>query len=219
MSAAVIGVCLAGSVGILLRTLVVGAVRVPSDSMEDTILPGDYVLVNRLVARRQLLLQVPFVLISPRVVEIPPIRPIRLGDVLVVHPPVALGRGRFPANAYLLKRCVGTPGDTLVFRGPMLTVNGRAVAFPPTARQTRTPAMFTAPDAPVVLVVPPGSYFMMGDNPAQSEDSRVWGPVPFASIVGSAALVYWSVGPSSQTMQSGPGTSSVRWDRLGILVR
>ena len=218
-SAALLGFCLAAAVGLVLRTFVVSAVRVHSRSMEDTILPGDYVLVNRLVAPRPLLLQIPFAGLSPRVVEIPPIRPIRLGDVLVIHPPAGLTRELYPATAFLLKRCVGTPGDTLVFRGSTLVVNGRVVSFPPTAVQSRTPTPFTEFHAPVILVVPPETYFMMGDNPANSEDSRVWGPVSYRSIVGSAAMVYWSVTPASRTGLPGSGSSSVRWDRLGVFIR
>jgi len=218
-SAALLGICLAAAVGLVLRTFVVSAVRVPSRSMEDTILPGDYILVNRLVAPRRFLLQIPFAASPPRVVEIPPIRPIRLGDVLVIHPPAGLAQEVFPANAFLLKRCVGTPGDTLVFRGSTLMVNGRVVSFPPTAVQSRTPAAFTESHAPVILVVPPETYFLMGDNPANSEDSRVWGPVSYRSIIGAAAIVYWSVTPASRTGPSGTGGSSVRWDRLGVLIR
>lgn len=218
-SAALLGICLAAAVGLVLRTFVVSAVRVHSRSMEDTILPGDHVLVNRLVVPRPLLLQIPFAGSSPRVVEIPPIRPIRLGDVLVLHPPAGLARELYPATAFLLKRCVGTPGDTLVFHGSTLSVNGRVVSFPPTAVQSRTPAPFTASHTPVIVVVPPETYFMMGDNPANSEDSRVWGPVSYASIVGSAAMVYWSVTPASPTGLSGSGSVSVRWDRLGVLIR
>jgi signal peptidase I len=218
-SAALLGFCLAAVVGLVLRTFVVSAVRVHSRSMEETILPGDHVLVNRLVVPRRLLLQIPFAGWSPRVVEIPPIRPIRLGDVLVIHPPAGLTRELYPATAFLLKRCVGTPGDTLVFRGSTLAVNGRVVSFPPTAVQSRTPTPFTEFHAPVILVVPPETYFMMGDNPANSEDSRVWGPVSYRSIVGSAAVVYWSVTPGSRTGLSGSSSSSVRWDRLGVFIR
>ena len=218
-SAALLGFCLAAVVGLVLRTFVVSAVRVHSRSMEETILPGDHVLVNRLVVPRRLLVQIPFAATSPLVLKIPPIRPVRLGDVLVLHPPAGIARDHFPATAFLLKRCVGTPGDTLVFRGSTLAVNGRVVSFPPTAVQSSTPTPFTEFHAPVILVVPPETYFMMGDNPANSEDSRVWGPVSYASIVGSAAMVYWSVTPASPTGLSGSGGSSVRWDRLGVFIR
>jgi signal peptidase I len=218
-SAALLGVCLAVSAGVLLRTYVVSAVRVPSGSMEDTILPGDHVLVNKLVAPRSFVVQFPFAPPMPVILHIPAVRSIRLGEVLVIRPPAGLPHGLPPRDVYLLKRCVGTPGDTLCFTGSTLSVNGRGVSFPPTARQERAPDLLTETAGPVSVIVPPGSYYVMGDNPGDSEDSRAWGPVPYASIVGSAAMIYWSVAPPSPGRLPASGKASVRWDRIGVLVR
>lgn len=219
VSAAGLGICLAVSAGILLRTFVISAVRVPSGSMEDTILPGDHVLVNKLVAPRPLLVQFPFAPPSPIVLHIPAVRSIRLGDVLVIRPPAGVLHGLPPRDVYLLKRCVGTPGDTLRFSGATLSVNGKAVMFPPSAKQERAPHLLTETAAPVSVIVPPGSYYVMGDNPGDSEDSRAWGPVPYASIVGSAAMIYWSVAPPSPDRSAASRKATVRWNRIGVLIR
>jgi signal peptidase I len=188
-------------------------------SMEDTVLPGDHVLVNKLVVPRRLLVQFPFVPLSPVTLVIPAVRSLRLGDVLVVRPPALVAQRLLPRDAYILKRCVGLPGDTLRFEGFLLRVNGRVVSLPPTAKQARDPRLVTETGTPYTIIVPQGSYFMMGDNPGRSEDSRVWGPVPNDAIVGSAAIVYWSVAPAAPGIDPEGGHASVRWDRIGVLIR
>jgi len=218
-TAALLGILLAVVAGLLLRTYVVGAVHVPSRSMEQTVLPGDFVLVNKLVAPHSLLVQLPFAPPYPILIEIPGLRPLRVGDVLVIRPPASMFRLRSGRNAYILKRCVGTPGDTLVFDRSVLTVNGRRVLFPQTAEQHRTPRTLVETEAPVRVIVQPDTYYLLGDNPGQSEDSRTWGPVPTSSIVGSAAAIYWSVETDGAKSAPDSWFHSVRWDRIGKLVR
>ncbi|MCC6396260.1 MAG: signal peptidase I [Bacteroidetes bacterium] len=218
-TAAMLGFVLAIIAGLLLRTYVVGAVHVPSRSMERTVLPGDFVLVNKLVASRPLLVQIPFAPPYPLLVKIPGLRPLRVGDVLVIRPPSSLFRTRPGSSVYILKRCVGTPGDTLVFDRSVLTVNGRRVLFPETAEQRRMPRTLVETEAPVKVIVGPDTYYLLGDNPGESVDSRTWGPVPAASIVGSAAAIYWSVETDDTKRASDSWFHSVRWDRIGRLVR
>ena len=129
-TAVLLGILLAVVAGLLLRTYVVGAVHVPSRSMERTVLPGDFVLVNKLVAPRSLLVQLPFAPPYPLLVEIPGLRPLRVGDVLVIRPPASVFRLRSGRNVYILKRCVGTPGDTILVRNTELFVNGQRFPDP-----------------------------------------------------------------------------------------
>ncbi len=218
-SAALLGIGLAVLTGLLLRTFVVGAVRVPSRSMEATILPGDHVLVNKLVASRPLLLQFPFAPPHPLLVTVPGVRPLRVGDVLVIRPPGAGAQQRLGRDVFFLKRCVGTPGDTLTFHRTALSVNGQRVIFPATAVQRQRPGLLVESDVPVTVIVPPDTYYMLGDNPEDSADSRVWGPVPYTSIVGSAVMIYWSVLAVGDGGPEETGSRSVRWDRIGVMIR
>jgi signal peptidase I len=162
-------------VALAVQSWIVKPYRIPSESMLDTLRPGDRVLVNRVV----------YHLHDPR-----------RGDVVVFHYP------RDPAVIFI-KRVVGVPGDVLEARGGRLYVNGRRVAEPyvhrtggdadPTVAQAAITGS-TVHD-PWSLAepyrVPPGEYFVMGDNRTDSDDSRDWGTVPRAAIVGEGLATYW----------------------------
>jgi signal peptidase I len=149
--------------------------RIPSGSMLDTLRPGDRVLVNRMVYR---------------------LRDPQRGDVIVFRYPQDPG-------VVFIKRVVGAPGDLLEVRRGRLYVNGRRVAEPyvhrsggrsdPTVAQAAV-AGSTMHD-PWSLAkpyrVPAGNYFVMGDNRTDSDDSRDWGTVPRAAIVGEGLATYW----------------------------
>lgn len=152
--------------------------RIPSPSMAATLRPGDRVLVNRVVYR----------LHAPR-----------RGDIIVF---------RYPENEdfVFIKRVVGVPGDVLQARGGTLYVNGRALPEG-YVRRVRGDAVPTEPAGPIPgttmtepwaleepYTVPDAEYFVMGDNRTDSDDSRVWGAVPAADIIGEAFAVYWPVG-------------------------
>ena len=169
------------------KTLILDAVHVPSGSMENTLLVGDFVLVNKIVYGSR----TPFF-------SLPGFgRPAR-GDVIVFYAP-----DRTPGELYV-KRLAGLPGDTVMFRGGDLFVNGSEVAPPSAAKPSSAPAPDFGP-----VVVPRDRFFALGDNREGSLDSRSWGCVPFGSIVGRAMMVYWSV-------DAGRG---IRWARPGTLVR
>lgn len=206
------GLVLALAAGLLLRAFVIGAVRVPSRSMAATVQPGDHVLVSKLVAHRSFSLPLPFC-DEPLRLHLPLLRPIRRGDVVVAVPPSPGIPAEPRGTIFVLKRCAGVPGDTLVFSGEHLTVNGRRLILPATAMQSRIPAWLPVAGRPDTVIVPPGAYFLLGDNPRESVDSRTWGPVPAASITGIATIVYWS------TVRTPDGGLSVRWDRIGTVIR
>ena len=162
--------------------------QIPSGSMEDTLLVGDFIFVNRFVYG----LQVPLT-----DVQLPGFRDPQRGDVIVFRYPPD------PSKNYI-KRVVGVPGDTVKVNRRKVMISGDYIDEPYTKHihpQTlpsdyEDPRIFP-PGAgnrhyfgPVV--VPEGHYLVMGDNRDNSEDSRVWGFVPEDHIKGDALFIYWS---------------------------
>lgn len=149
--------------------------KIPSGSMEDTLLVGDYIMVNRF-------------LYAPTSFDweerILPIRDLRRGDVVVFKYPET------PEIDYI-KRIVGVPGDTIEVREGYLYVNGVKQPEP----YVRDEYRIVEPYSP--HVVPPDCYFAMGDHRNRSADSRVWGFVPRALVKGRALFVWWSYDESS----------------------
>ncbi|MEY4609361.1 MAG: hypothetical protein RL625_1578 [Gemmatimonadota bacterium] len=215
---------------VLVRALVVEAFRIPSGSMEGTLLIGDFLLVNKLLYGAEL----PVVK-----TQLPPIRDPRHGDVVVF---------RWPEDPrkHFVKRLVGAPGDTLEMREGVLWRNGHAqreryahqlpevrdgtvVEFA-WQRAHLVPSVDAAHYMPSrddwgPLVVAPRHYFVLGDNRDNSLDSRYWGFVPDTLIRGAPLLVYFSLRPDSSERSGGGSsdrsgwTSRIRWERLGSLVQ
>ncbi len=155
---------------IFTRAFVFQQSKIPSGSMEDTLLIGDYIMVNRFVYAATT-----FDWES----KLLPVRNVRRGDVVVFkYPPE-------PEIDYI-KRVVGLPGDEVGLRQGRLYVNGEAVDEPYVSEGYRERENF-GPET-----VPPDHYFVMGDHRNRSSDSRVWGPVPRQLIKGRALLVWWS---------------------------
>lgn len=159
------------SVALLIQAFLVKPYRIPSESMEDTLLIGDRVLVDR---------------ISWRFSD-----PAR-GDIVVFHPPFA--------GPVLIKRIIGMPGDEISLAGDVVRVNGQALSEPYVRRVDGAPVPTEPFDngLPWALqqpyVVPQGSYFVMGDNRVDSGDSREFGPVSRGQLVGKAFARYWPPG-------------------------
>lgn len=159
------GVVVVGAilVALLVKTFLIQAFQIPSASMHPTLLEGDRVLVNKLSYR---------------------LHDINRGDVVVFRRPVNMSAGPNDPED-LIKRVVGLPGDTLQTRGDTLYVNGRALHEPYLAKGTSTLNI----DEPVT--VPAGRIWVMGDNRGDSQDSRVFGPIPQDSVVGRAFVRMW----------------------------
>lgn len=201
---------------LLLRTFVVEAYRIPSSSMERTLLAGDFLLVNKWVYGAE----IPFTR-----TRLPALRPPKHGDVIVFDWPVDPGKA-------FVKRLVGLPGDTLQMRAGRLARNGRLVREPyvrlgATAIERRTDPVVSRAEAGTTmgasraewgpLVVPPGHLFVLGDNRENSLDSRYWGFVPVTLLRGAPWFVYYSFTPDSAAPV--PWLTHVRWGRIGTAVR
>ncbi len=187
-------VVLAILVALLVRSSVVEAFWVPSGSMLPTIQIGDHLFVNKLAYGMHL----PF--ISQEVAQW---RPLHRGDIVVFRSPV-------DPQIDLIKRVIGVAGDTVEIRNKQLFIN-REPMPDPYANFTDTHVRDAAPrDNFGPVTVPPGKFFVMGDNRDQSYDSRYWGFADERDVKGQATFIYWSW--NSQTHW-------LRWDRFGHFIR
>ena len=196
---------------LFLLTFVLQPFLIPSESMEHTLLVGDFLLVNK---------QIFAPAGTPGSLDrwLMPSRDVQRGDIVVFHhaqPP------------YLVKRVVGIPGDHIRIEDGRVTVNGVSLSEPYAAFEPAAPNPFrdnfpakTYTDPNIdpewwrqlqsltqdgELVVPPGEYFMLGDNRNHSKDSRFWGFVPRDAIVARPLVIYFSLRrPSSTDVQQAP---------------
>jgi signal peptidase I len=183
-------------IAVFVITFVVQAFQIPSPSMENTLLVGDYLLVNKLCYGGGSLGD-----------YIMPYRRVRRGDIVVFHYPVN------PAQ-HFVKRVIGVPGDRVRLVNRQVFVNGAPLkeSYAHFSRPANDlfrdnfPRLDVAPGPTPEwwvqlrklvedgqLIVPDGHYFVMGDNRDNSYDSRYWGFVPQTNIIGRPLLIYWSV--------------------------
>jgi signal peptidase I len=218
---------------IFVITFIVQAFQIPSGSMENTLLIGDFLLVDKLHFAGQ-----------PIPGHLLPYGTIKRGDIVVFYFPV-------DASQFLVKRVIGLPGDHIRLRNRTVYVNGEPLQesyvvhkqwmpdgyrdnFPNQQsysreidRRWRYELASYVKDGEVV--VPPDHYFVMGDNRDNSSDSRYWGFVPRANIIGRPLVIYLSVRGSEagrsgdKLIHSGPTLAHLlqlaRWDRVFHLVR
>ncbi len=181
----VVIVAVALGLALFIQAFLVKPYRIPSESMEPTLDVGQRVLVDRIGNRFG----------DPSV-----------GDIVVFHPPqgsetnqcgAPTARGQAcsrptpkRSNVNFIKRVVAGPGDTIAIRDGRVVRNGKLQK----ERYIRPCSGGEACDFPVPIKVPPGDWFMMGDNRGSSDDSRFWGPVPRGWIIGGAFATYWPPG-------------------------
>jgi len=169
---------------LFIRTFVVQAFKIPTGSMENNLLIGDHLLVNKFVfgpttsrLERALL----------------PVADVKRGDVIVFKYPEEPERD-------FIKRVIGLPGETLEVRDKKVFVNGTALDEPyahylqPVASPSEFHEVtsFDVRDRYGPVTVPPNQFFMMGDNRDNSQDSRYWGFLPRENIKGKSLVIYWS---------------------------
>jgi signal peptidase I len=176
-------VAVALGLALAIQALIVKPFRIPSESMVPTLQVSQRVLVDR----------VSFRFSEPHA-----------GDIVVFKPPAgadigicgnesapgdaACGRPtEARSDANFIKRIVGEPGDRLHIQNGRAYINGRLQDEP----FIRPSADCEICDLPRDITIPPGHFFMMGDNRGQSADSRQWGPVPKEWIIGNAFFTYW----------------------------
>ena len=200
---------------IVLRTFFIQAYKIPSGSMEPTLLIGDHIIVNKL----KFGLRFPDSLfgLTPFANELPygkyifDFSRVDRGDIVVFV---------FPQDETkdFIKRVIAVPGDTVEVKAGALYLNGARVPdvhahfeIPADARVQSSERDYFGP-----FKVPPGDYFMMGDNRDRSYDSRFWGPVTRDAIEGRAMFIYWSCADDSSPLTC---LYDVRWSRLFHVVR
>ena len=227
-------------VALFILTFIAQPFRIPSESMERTLLVGDFLLVNKMIYARP----GPFRSLLPY-------REVSRGDVVVF---------RFPLDPtdYVVKRVIAIPGDRVRLRDGIVYLNGAPLrepyavyeaAYRDQFRDQFPAGMFTDPGVDTHwwlemrnnleggdLVVPPGSYFVLGDNRNHSRDSRYWGFVPRAAILGRPFIIYFSLRrpsatdtptlPDDKLGKFGHDSDAVtsvadfaRWDRMFRIVR
>src|SRR5512137_1399161 len=163
---------------LIIRTFFVQAFKIPSGSMEDTMLVGDHLLVTKFLYGSK----IPFT--DTKIFKI---RDPQRGDVIVFEYP------EDPSKDFI-KRVIGLPGDEIQVVSKTVMVNGKPYANPHEIHKEKDviPAAQNPRDNTKAIKVPPGSYFVMGDNRDRSYDSRFWGFVTMDKIKGLAFIKYWS---------------------------
>lgn len=163
---------------LFVRTFFVQAFKIPSGSMEPTLLIGDHLLVNKFLYGTK----IPFTDI-----KVLPIREPERGDVVVFIYPVDTSKD-------FIKRVIGLPGDKVEVRNKKVYVNDSAIPDPHAhfADDMIYPKGSDPRDNFGPVTVPPDSLFVMGDNRDRSYDSRFWGFVRKSEIKGKAFMLYWS---------------------------
>jgi len=206
---------------LFVRTFMIEAFQIPTSSMENTLLVGDFLFVNKMVYGAE---------IPGTDLEFPAFTKPSRADVIVFEPPDSAEQ---PPNTNYVKRIVGVPGDTLSMYGSILHVNGISIDEPyaRTARylggglnsnvawqeeylisEAQGQSYRPTQDNWGPIVVPPDNYFVMGDNRANSEDSRYWGFVPEDAIRGRPLVVYYSY--DRRSSGTFPWITEIRWDRV-----
>lgn len=185
-------------IAIFIITFCVQPFRIPSESMESTLLVGDFLLVNKQSASPS----------TGGTAGIFPASTIHRGDIIVFHDPV-------DSTLHLVKRVIGLPGDHLRLHAGQVFINGHALSEPYAVYRPSPPdnfrdnfPRFQSADPEIdshwwirmrslidngELIIPTGNYFVMGDNRNDSEDSRYWGFVTEKAMVGRPMMVYFSV--------------------------
>ena len=226
------------AIAVFVVTFLAQAFTIPSESMEQTLLIGDYLLVDKLCYGEAGILS-----------RLLPYRKIKHGDVIVFHYPVN------PAQDFV-KRVVALPGDRIRIVNKQVLINGvlQQEGFAQFITKIRDPYRddFPRTDSPPYgvdakwwkemrnlvedhqLIVPEGNYFVMGDNRDDSQDSRYWGFVPRQNVIGRPLMIYWSTANPRNDLTGSPSMGdrlyhfayavshvfeTTRWARTFRLVR
>jgi signal peptidase I len=221
---ALASICSVLVIGLFILTFLGQNFVIPSGSMEDTLLVGDHLVVDRIT-------------LAPETKWMPLVhyRAPKRGDIVVFIKPGELDSDGKPTIMYLVKRLIGVPGDHIRLHDGIVSINGVAQNPPPQGKDSPAgdkdfvdefPSIAPTTDRGATeawavefpshlqngdLVVPEGKYFMMGDHRHNSLDSRYWGFVPKENVVGRPLFNYWSfMTPDNQYESTGLG-NTVAW--------
>ena len=208
---------------LFVRTWVVQAFKIPTGSMENNLLIGDHLLVNKFI-------------FGPTPLAIGrhtlPVRSIRRGDVIVFKYPD-------DPNRDFIKRVIGLPGDTIELKSKKVYIDGKPLDEPyvhfltPPSAENEEITAYDVRENFGPVTVPPDHLFVMGDNRDNSEDSRYWGFLPRSYVKGKALVIYWSYEAGREDYEDqGLGASikqmgsilvhfftKTRWERLFHQIR
>jgi signal peptidase I len=265
---------------LVLNSFVIASFEVPTGSMENEIMTGDFLLVNKFIFGGTTPRTIPFTNIKIPAFKLPSFWSVERGDVIVFMFPGYREEVEPAEFAYYLKRCIALPGDTLQVINRVVYVNGKQSPFPRNMKFNTTfikpldyaePRIFPVgspynednygpiriPQKGDLLQLSPENYlrwntfikreghtidiqsgnifidgkpsdtyqikrdyvFGMGDNRDNSLDSRFWGFIPMESIVGTPIIVYWSWNPDISLFDFPNKLPTIRWGRLGTLVK
>jgi len=210
---------------LFVRTFVVQAFKIPTGSMENNLLIGDHLLVNKFVFGP-----------APTAIEraLLPVKDIRRGDIVVFKYPEDPDRD-------FIKRIIGLPGETIELREKKVYINGKPIDEPyvhfleppGSASELHEITSVDVRERYGPVTVPPDQYFAMGDNRDNSQDSRYWGFLPRDYVKGKALVIYWSYESGREDYENESagdtikGLGSVfahfftrtRWDRMFHQIR
>jgi signal peptidase I len=184
---------------LFIRTFVVQAFKIPTGSMEENLLIGDHLLVNKFVYGPTA---------TPLEDRVLPIDDISRGDVIVFKYPVEPDRD-------FIKRVIGLPGETVEVRDRNVYINGAPIdepyvhyLLPASSSDYHEVTSYDVRERYGPVMVPADHYFMMGDNRDNSQDSRYWGFLPRELVKGKALVIYWSYESERDDYEAeGPGAT------------
>jgi signal peptidase I len=185
---------------LIIRTFLFQAFKIPSGSMEDTLLIGDHLLVNKFIYGSHL----PWS--DDRFLAL---RSPQRGDVIVFEFPMDADLPFYKRRDFI-KRVIGVPGDVVEVRNKVVYINQEAVVLPQEVHKGPSFTDDTRRDNLSPVKVPKGQYFVMGDNRDRSFDSRFWGFVDKSKIKGLAFIKYWSWDSTN---------NRPRWSRIGRSIK
>lgn len=194
-------------IALVVRTLLLQAFKIPSGSMENTLLVGDHIFVNKFIYGYH----VPYTKGRILAFSTP-----KRGDIVVFVFP------EDPSKDFI-KRVIGTPGDVVEIRNKTVYVNGEPLAEEYTryADGRNVDGFLRGRDNMPPVRVPPGKLFMMGDNRDRSYDSRFWGFVDMDAVIGKAMFIYFSIdwNRGIRWTEVWRYPELVRWNRIGRPLR
>ncbi|MGO9312352.1 MAG: signal peptidase I [Syntrophobacteraceae bacterium] len=185
-------------IALFIRTFIVQAFNIPSGSMEPTLLPGDYILVNKFIYG----IRIPYMNIKIFSYNEP-----KRGDVIVFIYPKDRSKD-------FIKRVIGMQGETVQIIGGKIYIDNTLISDPwGYFDEQVTPDFIAAVENFGPVLVPEGSLFVMGDNRNRSEDSRFWGFLPLNNVLGKSFIIYFSWDREAENL-----SGKVRWSRIGKLI-